>query len=133
LVLSGRTPRLLDLSTVQNSCTIVHYYFSGRQTVPISQIRGTASPARCYDFDANFRPLKRHTENRWQSVSTARQRGRILPPVYLIKVGEVYFVEDGHHRISVAKARGEQHIEAEVTVWQVAEPLPWEHAVLAKA
>ena len=44
-------------------------------------------------------------------------------------VGElqpVYFVRDGHHRISVARARGQRAIDAVVTVWDVAGPLPWE-------
>jgi hypothetical protein len=49
-----------------------------------------------------------------------------MPPVVLVQVGDIYFVEDGHHRISVALAWGEQEIEAEVTVWQVAGALPWE-------
>ena len=45
---------------------------------------------------------------------------------WLVKVGDKYFVLDGHHRISVAKALGQESIEAEVTVWDVAGPLPWE-------
>ena len=49
-----------------------------------------------------------------------------LPPVSLVQVGGCYFVEDGHHRISVARALGETVIDAEVTVWDVSGPLPWE-------
>jgi hypothetical protein len=48
----------------------------------------------------------------------------VLPPVVLVQVGDVYFVRDGHHRISVARALGQLDIEAEVTVWQVSGPLP---------
>lgn len=48
-----------------------------------------------------------------------RRCGVKLPPVALIQVGEVYFVEDGHHRISVAKLWGEHEIEAEVTIWEM--------------
>jgi hypothetical protein len=44
----------------------------------------------------------------------------------LIRVGDVYFVQDGHHRISVARALGQQHIEAKVTAWKVTGPLPWQ-------
>jgi hypothetical protein len=50
----------------------------------------------------------------------------VLPPVVLVQVGDVYFVRDGHHRISVARALGQLDIEAEVTVWQVSGPLPWD-------
>jgi hypothetical protein len=58
----------------------------------------------------------------------ARQQGAKLPPVALIQVGDVYFVKDGHHRISVARALGQVEIEAVVTVWHVAGQLPWESA-----
>jgi hypothetical protein len=54
-----------------------------------------------------------------------------MPPVELIQVRDVYFVQDGHHRISVARALGELDIEAKVTIWQVSGPLPWERAVSA--
>jgi hypothetical protein len=101
--------------------------------VPLSQIRGSASSARCYDFDADFRPLKHHSESRWQRIAAARQQGRKLPPVALVQVGNTYFVEDGHHRISVARAYKEQAIEAEVIVWRIAGPLPWEQAIAALA
>jgi hypothetical protein len=62
-------------------------------------------------------------------IATAGYMGRTLPPVELIQVGDLYFVRDGHHRISVAQAMGQESIEAEVTVWQVAGLLPWESAV----
>jgi hypothetical protein len=52
-------------------------------------------------------------------LAAARQRGIVLLPVDLIQVGDVYFVRDGHHRISVAQAFGQKQIDAEVTVWDV--------------
>lgn len=124
--LTGGSRRLLDLNAVQANCILVNYSYIGLQTIALRQIRGSASAGRCCDFDANFRPLRDHNESRWAGVSTARQRGVKLPPVSLVQVGEMYFVEDGHHRISVAKARGEKTIEAEVVVWQVTGVLPWE-------
>jgi hypothetical protein len=48
----------------------------------------------------------------------------VLPPVVLVQVGDVYFVRDGHHRISVARALGQLDIEAAVTVWHLSGPLP---------
>jgi hypothetical protein len=94
------------------------------RTVPIEQIQGSES--RSHEFDRNFNPLRGYNKDRWLSIAMARQRDKALPPVELIQVGEVYFVRDGHHRISVARALGQQDIEAEVVVWQVNGPLPWE-------
>lgn len=87
--------------------------------MPMNQIIGSASTGRCADFDADFRPINPHNETRWLAVAAARYRERRLPPVNLIQIGSAYFVEDGHHRISVAGALGEHEIEALVTVWRV--------------
>jgi hypothetical protein len=92
------------------------------RTVAIRQIRG--SEGRNRDFDRNFNPLTSHSQERWMRVAEAQQRGVPLPPVQLIRVGELYFVRDGHHRISVARALRHQEIEADVVAWLVDEPLP---------
>ncbi len=89
---------------------------AGMLVVPISQIRGSES--RSSDFDRDFNPLQDHNKRRWLSVAAARRRGKALPPVKLIQVGDVYFVRDGHHRISVARALGQRSIEARVVVWE---------------
>jgi hypothetical protein len=62
--------------------------------------------------------------SRWLSVAAARDQDEVLPPVVLVRVGDVYFVRDGHHRISVALALGQLDIEAEVTIWHVSGRLP---------
>ncbi len=126
--LLGQSRRLLDLTAVAASCAISNRHAAGTQTVPIRQIGG--SEGRCEDFDLAFHPLKAHTEDRWVSVARAYMRGHGLPPVELIQIGEVYFVRDGHHRISAAAALGQQEIDAVVTVWQVAEPVLQECAVV---
>jgi len=64
--------------------------------------------------------------DRWVSVAMTRSQYIPLPPVNLVQVGDRYFVEDGHHRISVARALGESTIDAEVSIWDVSGPLPWE-------
>lgn len=87
------------------------------QTVNLVQIRG--SVGRQHDFDAGFHPLKSCLEHRWMRVATARHEERSLAPVELIQIEETYFVQDGHHRVSVARARGELDIEAEVTNWKI--------------
>jgi hypothetical protein len=120
---AGRSRCLLSLDEVDPGD--VHAWpCEGNQQVPITQIQG--SEGRSGDFDREFRPLQDRTRERWLSVAAARQQGKALPPVELIQVGPIYFVRDGHHRISVARALGQQAIEARVLVWQVTGPLPWE-------
>jgi hypothetical protein len=124
--LTGRSHCLLPLAEVDAASTAHARCCARIQTVPISQIRG--SEGRSRDFDRNFNPLQSHTKDRWLSIAGALQRGRVLPPVELIQVRDVYFVRDGHHRISVARALGQLDIEAKVTVCQVSGALPWERA-----
>jgi len=125
-VLSRPSTHLLTLAEVGASCRSLGHRYVGVQKVPLGQILGSASQGRGQDFDVNFRPQRANVKERCQGIVAARQRGVKLPPVVLVQVGNIYFVEDGHHRISVAHSWGEQEIEAEVTVWQVAGALPWE-------
>lgn len=118
-ILGNRASHLPTLAEVTAGRTISDHIYTGRQTVPLNQIRGSATRARSQDFDANFRLLTRHNTDRWQTIAAASRRGKRLPPVTLIEVGGIYFVEDGHHRISVAKAENRPDIEAEVTVLQM--------------
>jgi hypothetical protein len=124
--LTGRTGRLLRLSDVLFSCRVRGSHYAGVRTVAIDDIQG--SEGRCGDFDAEFRPLRLHNKARWARVAQARLTGVTLPLVELVQVGDVYFVRDGHHRISVARAFGQESIDAQVTVWEVAGPLPRERA-----
>ena len=84
----------------------------GLQQVPIERIVG--SSGRYRDFDLAFLPLRQEHDGRWQSIARARRQGINLPPPLLYQVGDAYFVEDGNHRISVASAGGQEHIEANV-------------------
>lgn len=119
----GRSNRLLELSAVQANSPHINQHNAGTKHVPLSQIRGSGGHGRLLDFDADFRPLNSHSRTRWLSVATAWQLGIKLPPVNLVQIGDTYFVRDGHHRISVARALGLEEIEATVTVWQVSEPV----------
>lgn len=85
----------------------------GLQIVPIGAIVGTVDRTR--DFDRSFRPTSRRLRSRWEQIATAMRRGESMPPVDLLKVGEIYFVRDGHHRVSVACALGRADIDAYVT------------------
>jgi hypothetical protein len=91
-------------------------HYAGTQIVSIDAIKG--SEGRTADFDQNFRPLRETTLERWVSVFKARAQGKDLPAVELTRVGDTFFVRDGHHRISVARAMGQQYIDAHVTVWR---------------
>ncbi len=117
--LFGRQRRLLDLDEVERLTPVGARFDAGIRLVPITAIRG--SEGREADFDADFNPLQEHTRERWISVAVARQSGVTLPPVKLVQLGDAYYVRDGHHRISVARYQGQNEIEAEVTVWRMAE------------
>jgi len=121
--LSGRSRCLLVLDEIDTNCTINASTYGGIEMVPISQIRGTEG--RSGDFDCDFNPLQDNNRERWLGIAKAWGRGQELPPVALVRVGDVYFVRDGHHRISVAQALGQRHIKATVMVWQVSGVLPW--------
>jgi hypothetical protein len=129
--LTGCSRRLLDLTTVKATCAVRNRHYAGIQTVPLRQVRG--SEGRCNDFDDAFHPLQTHNRGRWLGIATAWRLGVTLPPVELIQVGDIYFVRDGHHRISVAQALGQKYIDAEVTVWRVSGPLSWERPVAVRA
>jgi hypothetical protein len=83
------------------------------QVVSIDAIRGTES--RGDEFDVEFLPLAEHVEQRWVSVAAAMMSDVTLPPVELLKIGNSYYVRDGHHRISVARAMGTRSVDAVVT------------------
>lgn len=121
--LSGRSRCLLVLDEIDTHCTVDASTYAGIEMVPICQIRGTEG--RSVDFDRDFNPLQDNNRERWLSIARAWGRGKELPPVALVRVGDVYFVRDGHHRISVAKALGQRHIKATVMVWKVCGLLPW--------
>jgi hypothetical protein len=84
----------------------------GRRTVPVEKIVG--SVGRHEDFDGDFLPAKASLEARWKRIDRAYHRGEYLPPVVLRKLGEDYFVEDGNHRVSVARYQGVEWIDAVV-------------------
>jgi hypothetical protein len=84
----------------------------GRRVVALDAIVGTVD--RLQGFDRRFRPTTPAVRKRWESIAEAMRRGQSMPPVDLYKVGEVYFVKDGHHRVSVSRALGFDVIDARV-------------------
>ncbi len=85
----------------------------GRRVVPLAAIVGTVDRAR--QFDRRFRPRSALLRERWERINAAMRRGDPMPPVDLLKIGEAYFVRDGHHRVSVSRALGRKEIDAIVT------------------
>ena len=85
----------------------------GLQVVALDAILGTVD--RGGDFDRRFRPTSARVRSRWERIAAAVRRGEPLPPVDLVRVGEIHFVRDGHHRVSVARALGRADIDAYVT------------------
>ena len=81
--------------------------------VSLDAIVGTVDRGR--DFDRRFRPTSGNVRSRWERIAAAMRRGEPMPPVDLLRIGEIYFVRDGHHRVSVARALGWNDINAYVT------------------
>lgn len=116
--LTGRSSHLTALAEITHGKAVIDQCPLGAKMVRISDIQG--SEDRAGDFDRSFNPLQIHTKSRWLSIATARLNGQAMPAVELIKVGEAYAVRDGHHRISVAKALGEEYIDAHVIAFELA-------------
>jgi hypothetical protein len=95
--------------------------YRGMQEVPVRQIIGSFDRFR--DFDRAFLPRRSDSGNRWRNIDRAFHTDVRLPPVQLYKVGDVYFVKDGNHRVSVARERGIEFIDAEVIESHVRVPI----------
>lgn len=95
--------------------------YRGIQPVSIKQIVG--SEDRFRDFDRAFLPRQAHTASRWKNIDRAYLHDIQLPPIQLYQVGNVYFVKDGNHRVSVAREKGVEFIDAEVIESHIRAPL----------
>ncbi|HEY0737100.1 MAG TPA: hypothetical protein VGD69_19445 [Herpetosiphonaceae bacterium] len=120
-LLARRSSDLVPFEEVRSRLNIRGSAYRGLQQVPLSKIVG--SEGRYADFDRHFLPRQAKTQQRWQSVDMAHYEDVPLPPVELYKVGEVFFVKDGNHRVSVARQRGQYEIDAFVTEYMVDVPL----------
>lgn len=115
--LTGHSRSLLDFATEVSKRKIRSQHYAGSRTVPTNRIKG--SEGRSGDFDCDFNPMNTRTIDRWMSVAVARSSGDTLPLVELIQLGADYYVRDGHHRISVARALGEEYVDAMVIVLEL--------------
>ena len=87
--------------------------YAGLQTINLDTIVGTVDSRR--DFDRHFRPTSSRVRERWERLALAQRRGESIPPIEVYRIGDLHFVKDGHHRVSIAMATGQQTIDAYVT------------------
>jgi hypothetical protein len=111
-VLAGQPNELLSFDEIKEKLRVGGPIYSGVKTVRVDQIVGSLN--RYQDFDRAFMPTQSDTAERWQRVEMAFYKDISLPSILLYKVGQVYFVVDGHHRVSVAREQGQLYIEAEI-------------------
>lgn len=111
-IFAGRPHLLLPFDEVADKLRLRRSLYRGVRTVEVGQIVG--SVGKVGDFDRDFHPLRPESRLRWARIHRAMQAAEFLPPIQLYQVGEVYFVLDGHHRVSAAREQGQEYIDAEV-------------------
>ena len=110
--LGGQPQTLLSYDDIKEKLHIGGPIYRGVRTVEVGKIVGSLN--RYHQFDRAFLPLDDQIANRWQNIDRAFYQEINLPPIVLYKVGDVYFVVDGHHRVSVARQQGQLFIEADM-------------------
>ena len=85
----------------------------GTRVIKLDSIVGSVNRGR--DFDRRFRPTSGRVRERWERLALAARRGESIPPIEVYRVGDLHFIIDGHHRVSVAHALRLSTIEAYVT------------------
>jgi hypothetical protein len=115
LLLRRATTRrtLLSPNEIQRTVPASGATYRGRRTVEVSRIVG--SLGKHEQFDQNFMPSSKASPDKWKRIDRAFRREQELPPVSLLELGGDYFVNDGNHRMSVARFHGVEWIDAEVT------------------
>jgi uncharacterized protein (TIGR00730 family) len=119
---TGQHPdSLLSFEHVRDKLKIRGQHYAGLQTIPMEKIAGTVG--RYHEFNRAFLPTQDYIRERWKKVYAAAHSLAGFPPIDVYKIGEVYFVRDGHHRVSVLKELGATTVEATVTELETPIPL----------
>ncbi len=121
-LLTGKSIDLLSFDEVRQRLRLHDERYIGLQEIPIDKIVG--SVGRYKDFTRSFLPRTNAVRSRWQRLDSMARGAEGFPPIEVYKVGEVYFVIDGNHRVSVARQLGAKTIEAYVT--ELPTPVPLE-------
>lgn len=121
-IVRGRSPELLSFEAVQAAVKTWQQVERPKpESIPLDKIVG--SVGRYRDFTREFLPRESVSEERWKTVDMMIHGSTGLPPIEVYRIGDVYFVRDGHHRVSVARANGFKEIEAYVTQLDTAVPI----------
>lgn len=112
-LMRGKPVELLSFDDIKHRLRLRAESYKGLQEVPLSQIAG--SVGRYREFTRDFLPRQSKMKERWSRVYAKAHSMTGLPPIELYKVGDVYFVRDGNHRVSVARQLGARTIQAHVT------------------
>jgi len=104
--------KALSFQEVVDALGLVNEVALGLQIIPVDRIVGSVDKVR--DFDPKFRPRTGRNRQRWERLAEAARRGESLPPIDVYQIGDLYFVRDGHHRVSVHRALELPTIEADV-------------------
>ncbi|MHA2172623.1 MAG: hypothetical protein ACXAB7_22345, partial [Candidatus Kariarchaeaceae archaeon] len=119
--IKGDSNELLPFGKFRENLPFKGQHYLGLREVPVDQIVG--SLGRFKDFDREFLPVQSVTKDRWINIDLAHYDDIILPPVDLYKMGDIYFVKDGNHRVSVARERQQKFMDAYVTEIDIPVPL----------
>ncbi len=127
-ILTRRARRLQSIEPVLEAAGLEGRAYGGIQEIPLDRIVGSAAPAsKTGDFDPAFLPVNRRMRDRWTRIYQAMVEGDELPPIDVYKVGDDYYVIDGHHRVSVARSLGRATINARVVEVKTRAPLGRKH------
>jgi len=122
--LTGRAHHLLSVDQVLAAAGQEGRSSRGVRDIPLRKVVGSAAPvAKAGDFDPGFLPISRRLRDRWTRIYRAMTEGDELPPIDVYKVGDSYYVIDGHHRVSVARNLGRATLPARVTEVATRAPL----------
>jgi uncharacterized ParB-like nuclease family protein len=123
-ILTGRAERLRSIEPMLRAAGTEGRSFGGVHEIPVDRIAGSVAPdLKSGDFDPSFLPLNRRMRERWTRIYQAMVEGDELPPIDVYKVDDLYYVIDGHHRVSVARALGRPTINARVINVKTRAPL----------
>lgn len=111
-LVTGKDSRLLPFDEVKDRIRMFEQSYRGIRPIPVKNIVGSAS--RMSGFDKDFLPTRPELRQRWQSIERAFPQGG-FPPIIVYKLGDSYFVVDGHHRVGIARVKRIDYIDAEIT------------------
>jgi hypothetical protein len=120
--LTGHRPGdLLSFEQVRAKLKVRGQHYVGTQTIPLDQIVG--STGRYHEFNRAFLPTQDYIRERWKRIYEVAHSLTGFPAIDVYKIGDAYFVRDGHHRVSVLKELGATTVEATVT--ELDTPVPF--------